>query len=353
MVSLRNRNAPLRHRVARVQYDGSRADEIKLCIIHPFRLPRTVKAHIDRKIEAYVPRHERTRVHKDAYFGGIDRALTPPLEAPVLVGPIFRKQRQRTFDQAQSPLFQLPAEIRVMIWRQAIGGYFIRIACDEGWDDGCGGAEKWWLFNLPLACRRIYHETIDLLYSTNILRLEDYSWTQDLNNWKVLPHRLECITAVILAGQRLYPPERKSELEFLNGRWEALQQFPKLQYLRIEIAFWRGGEKVFPHLDDLFDPFVRMTTPKHFHLIVSYRVTDVGEALKRKFRDTHCKLGLISVGYLRRPSPRMVTDPFRVWPLREKWIRDDPRPFGSEQCNMLEQRDWLETVSERLRNGQM
>lgn len=54
--------------------------------------------------------------------GTLSRRLTLPLENPQRIGIPGRRTTQKTFDQVDSPLFQLPYELRGEIWRYVLGG---------------------------------------------------------------------------------------------------------------------------------------------------------------------------------------------------------------------------------------
>lgn len=74
----------------------------------------------------------------------------------------FRKHRQKTYDQLQSPLFQLPFELRALIWKHAIGGLFVvvgnAVACQISTSGSANGARiphNEGFLHLLVTCRRM------------------------------------------------------------------------------------------------------------------------------------------------------------------------------------------------------
>lgn len=80
------------------------------------------------------------------------RTLTLPL-------PAKWSRKQITADQAESILFKLPFEVRLLIWKLAIGGMTLDLTPQAGhlYQDKPfppGWAPKYGLLSLPLTCRR-------------------------------------------------------------------------------------------------------------------------------------------------------------------------------------------------------
>jgi hypothetical protein len=106
--------------------------------------------------ELYHLRNWSSRLGKKA----IDRPLTPPLDNPKRTkqGLIGRGRKQQTFDQLQSVLFKLPAEIREMIWRHTVGGYHIILPNPkkQNFHPMTQTPIHTGKLALPLSCRRMY-----------------------------------------------------------------------------------------------------------------------------------------------------------------------------------------------------
>jgi hypothetical protein len=167
--------------------------------------------------------------------GTRSRSLTLPLESPQRVG--LRRAKQQTFEQDTCPLFQLPYEIRELIWRAAVGGHCIaqdyngtRIGDESDpwppWETPGGyrrGLRAWgWepkggrnFIGLLLTCRRMcafnpcfegtvmlivgsYSESIDLLYEKNLFYFRNPFTHWSFATWKVVPKRLQHVRVLVL-----------------------------------------------------------------------------------------------------------------------------------------------------------
>ncbi|KAI9932452.1 hypothetical protein ASPWEDRAFT_63515 [Aspergillus wentii DTO 134E9] len=142
------------------------------------------------------------------------------------------KQPRKTLDQSQSRLLSLPYEIRVMIWREAIGGLLLHLmrAPHKVASFRCSDEEEgkeyiqsghfhcmsyyqlrasyfsyWWeerntdakvnhanLLPLLQTCQFIYSETIDMIYQDNIFHLTNTDTLMNLSR-TILPHRFNQI----------------------------------------------------------------------------------------------------------------------------------------------------------------
>jgi hypothetical protein len=97
------------------------------------------------------------------------RSLTIPLPEPKRSILPFKKDRQKTSEQQQCPLFRLPLELRELIWKFAVGRLFVvmgSIASEPGpgvWtchrfplNFPCGwNTPSKGLLNLLLTCRKM------------------------------------------------------------------------------------------------------------------------------------------------------------------------------------------------------
>ena len=115
--------------------------------------------------------------------GSIDRPLTPPLEHPRRVGSLLKSKKQQTHLQAQCVIFALPPEIRMLVYKEVLGGYCAYPIDKQNWwylqkkmvdrnarhvawslsqpspklyDEKHGFIARPHLLALPLTCRRMY-----------------------------------------------------------------------------------------------------------------------------------------------------------------------------------------------------
>lgn len=147
------------------------------------------------------------------------RAISPPPPG----GPSTRSQIL-PFQAQSSLLTKLPAEVRQMIWKEALGGQVLHIVRKKKnkvrhkvrtrpvfiWDfkelDLYGEDRilaNWSLVSLLLTCRQVYNETIDILYMANTFHIE-HPWTFLFLYEIVLPHRWESIRKLELTWTFLH-----------------------------------------------------------------------------------------------------------------------------------------------------
>lgn len=191
----------------------------------------------------------------------------------------FRKSvSQQTSDQSQSILLAwLPAEVRQLIWAEVLGGHLLHIvrarkrllaiSCAENvgpnletrWH-GCWGhasdpismgttpgfylprskhpAEPAKLLPLVQTCRRIYKETISMLYADNIFDINHLDTIIYLQK-SVLPQRLDQMCALNLTWNFRYSTP-SSPAPYDIGTWretcDILASFTGLQELTIHLT---------------------------------------------------------------------------------------------------------------------
>ncbi|KIW03664.1 uncharacterized protein PV09_04986 [Verruconis gallopava] len=241
----------------------------------------SIKRHIQEFWQAHyiAPKEQAAPRENHVFFRGtINRPLTPPLERPRRVGSLLKPKRQQTHMQEQSILFSLPPELRVLIWKEVLSGYCAYPIDKQNWcflqrkmidrntrhiawslsqpspklfDEKNGFTAKTHLLALPLSCRRIYYETIDLLYSSNIFHFRSGSGLLGIEKqrvfvglswparpefaWRVLPQRFNHIRCMILQHEVYYSPIPS---QFLQGWFQlcrSLGDLPSLRALRIEL----------------------------------------------------------------------------------------------------------------------
>ncbi|PLN86920.1 hypothetical protein BDW42DRAFT_198379 [Aspergillus taichungensis] len=239
------------------------------------------------------------------------RALTPPLPPlPARFAGIFpfRKDRQireqaRDRDQHQSALFaKLPREVRILIYREVLApkdNPGLHVACadarllsrrcrDEaapvlGWWHTCwssyqkrdgttgrrsSGEGYYPEQNSPYAirmgllqsCRRIYTESIDILYSENVI---SFCQTRTVAEFQrtILPHRLHKVRSLHLAlpllllwfGGRFQCCKELSPLDipfYWEEAWQTIPKFTSLQSLRVSLRK-RASSESDPDIDGL------------------------------------------------------------------------------------------------------
>ncbi|MCJ1372319.1 hypothetical protein MMC20_003542 [Loxospora ochrophaea] len=208
------------------------------------------------------------------------RALTCPLpDESSRSWHLFKKSSpQRTLDQAQSALLaRLPTEIRRLIWFEVLGGHLLHIArrpkrllaigCPENFgpelqtgQHGCWGLMNMAYFGcrtpgiyhprsrhpakpanlLPLlqTCRKIYTETISMLYGDNIFDINHLDTLMYLQR-SVLPQRLNQIQVLNFTWYFVYPTVGSS-VPYNLATWreacDVLASFAGLQELMLHLT---------------------------------------------------------------------------------------------------------------------
>ncbi|KAF2437142.1 hypothetical protein EJ08DRAFT_655277 [Tothia fuscella] len=215
------------------------------------------------------------------------RSLTLPLISPQRIG--LRRAKQQTIGQEQCAFFQLPYEIREMIWRAAVGSHCIardvnglRIGDENDpwppWETPGGyrrGLRSWgWepkkgrhFLGLVLSCRRIYSETIDILYESNIFYFRNplSHWT--LSNWKILPKRLQYVSSLVLDETIGDPSIIKSNPRNWKQTCTFLASMPRLKalYFNVDTLYpmaWNSELE-----DKLFAPLTNLNIPELFVIV--------------------------------------------------------------------------------------
>ncbi|PKY00047.1 hypothetical protein P168DRAFT_285562 [Aspergillus campestris IBT 28561] len=252
-------------------------------------------------------RHKKLRLESDPAKplpAVRQRALTPPLPpAPAPRAGIFpfRKGRrtheqERDHDQKQSPFFaKLPREVRTLIYREVLApkdhpGLHVASAdarllsrrCRDdswavlGWRHPCwGGYHKKdgttgptcsgggykpeedspyaTRMGIIQSCRRIYAESIDILYSDNVI---DFRQTRTVSEFgrSILPHRLHRVrflhlalpldiywySDTIKACAAIWPLDMPF---FWEEAWETIPRFKSLQRLRVSLSYRKYGDE--------------------------------------------------------------------------------------------------------------
>lgn len=204
--------------------------------------------------------------------GTRSRSLTLPLESPQRVG--LRRTKQQTFEQEECPLFQLPYEIRDLIWKAALGGHCIaqdyngtRIGDESDpwppWETPGGyrrGLRAWgWepkggrnFIGLLLSCRRMfvspfglqirvftnsqrYSETINILYEENIFYFRNPFTNWSFLSWKVLSKRLQHVRILVLDETIGDPAILKSNPRNWKHTCSILTSMPRLKILYFNV----------------------------------------------------------------------------------------------------------------------
>ncbi|KAL2005626.1 hypothetical protein VTN00DRAFT_10119 [Thermoascus crustaceus] len=211
-----------------------------------------------------------------------ERSLTIPLpEGPqTIVVSKGEEQHQRTEKQLQSSFFaKLPPEIRTKIYTYALGGNTYKILKDDTARYVKWIAQGRLMLSLPRTCRRIYSETIDLLYSQNTFFFCDY----DTILWfasTILPHRLAVIRSleiewdcICFFDPRLQPPppyDRDTWFEV----WRTLQAMPGLRELNVRI--WNGPKMSAETEAEVFKPLTEIRGLEKFELELPWRYQGEG-----------------------------------------------------------------------------
>ncbi|KAJ9311343.1 hypothetical protein DTO271D3_8413 [Paecilomyces variotii] len=212
------------------------------------------------------------------------RSLSIPLiKEPLIPGNNKikkNKKKQSTSNKFQSSFFsKLPAEIRRKIYIEVLGGQVLNIFKDE-----TARYVKWIpqrkpLLALPMSCRRIYSETIDLLYSHNTFFFNDF----DTILWfvsTILPQRLAAIRTlhvewdcVCFWHARMRPPPPYDRDTWMRV-WRTIPSMTGLRELMVRI--WNG-----PRMDaatemDVFRPLTALKGLERFELELPWRYQGVG-----------------------------------------------------------------------------
>lgn len=190
------------------------------------------------------------------------RALSNPRSGePIHPWNPFSKSIQQTFDQTQSRLFQLPAEIRLQIWFEFLGNRLLHIPrgskkllaveCVEEWDPELDTGWHWcWgsthdpmtlrktpgfyrgpksphsskpanLLPLLQTCRMIYREAIPVLYQSNIF---------DINH----------VDTPIYLQQSL-PRKRLNQIRSLHFTWDFKDHIEWADDAPYDLGTWRDS----------------------------------------------------------------------------------------------------------------
>ncbi|XPS70202.1 hypothetical protein M3J09_002440 [Ascochyta lentis] len=198
------------------------------------------------------------------------RRLTLPLNPPVSVSAkakwFSKADRQRTYHQAQSPLMQLPAELRDQIWKYVIlGNNDGEMAIgwrSTGHSHGRASAftvsfdkprGEWGpgVLGMLCSCRVIYSETINLIYSLPTFSFR-YQNTETFLAFvgAILPHRRNLVRALDLRclGQGRVSDTTLQPLEHqMNPKWsyaristvKALSELPRPVMSELDADFVR------------------------------------------------------------------------------------------------------------------
>ncbi|KAL1849289.1 hypothetical protein Plec18170_007581 [Paecilomyces lecythidis] len=234
------------------------------------------------------------------------RSLSIPLIQEPLPGSSKskrnKKNKQWLSNQLQSSFFsKLPAEIRRKIYIEVIGGQVLNIFKDETARYVKWIPQKKTLLALPMTCRRIYSETIDLLYSHNTLFFNDF----DTILWfvsTILPQRLAAIRTlhvewdcVCFWHARMRPPPPYDRDTWMRV-WDTIPAMTGLRELMVRI--WNG-----PRMDaiterDVFKPLRAMTGLERFELELPWRYQGVeGEEEEEVHRDAPFKIRRVRRDY--------------------------------------------------------
>ncbi|KAL3451472.1 hypothetical protein BJX65DRAFT_304056 [Aspergillus insuetus] len=203
-------------------------------------------------------------------------------------------KRRRTYSQSQSPLFNLPPKLRLMIYaeiltfqlplmiehREAPGN---RLRSDRLYPKLVGRAlanlsqskskvyfnwlrksRGWPLCGLLACCRRVYSESIPILYQSNTLAFNNPLRILDLPR-SILPSRLQTIRSIQIEKTLHEPPrdgdiiEKRLEREALDIWRKAcavLAEMSGLQKLLVYFSnhdHYLGGVDIVPYLQPMAD----------------------------------------------------------------------------------------------------
>ncbi|MCJ1248983.1 hypothetical protein MMC30_006204 [Trapelia coarctata] len=170
-------------------------------------------------------------------------AQTPPVPLPPTIAPDY-------LEQTQSPLFStLPGELRMMIYRFALGGInhhlhrskrglrrleFATPALNalywpspNAQNVDCYNPQ---LLALLLTCRKIYAEASSLLYTTSSFSLHSPSIIFDLSR-TIPPHRFHTIVSLELFQIFYYAQQPTA--------WNVIATMKSLRVLRVFVYEWR------------------------------------------------------------------------------------------------------------------
>ncbi|KAF2735276.1 hypothetical protein EJ04DRAFT_511840 [Polyplosphaeria fusca] len=226
---------------------------------------------------------------------------------------------QRTIEQTgTSALFNLPYEVRDLIWTYAVGGHDIHIVRRRGrlgnvycaaehplppdFRDLCclsRDQEGYYLptawprdlkpLGLALTCRQIYSETIDKLYALNTFSFDRYGVLEDFFP-TLLPHRRDLVASVNFSWNfntgvpdprfssstrfcQLYQPNNNS-IEAWASCITILNALPGLRSLTVTPAFaaaataYRHSRYINPFLEVL-----NSSTAENLHVTIPWKVT--------------------------------------------------------------------------------
>lgn len=141
------------------------------------------------------------------------------------------------------------------------------------------------------ACRQVYSESIDLLYSTNYFSFKDIDCLRFLA-YTTLPHRFNLIRKIeitwplqwpiydpliqnlMLSEPALYPPHDEATWE---STWGIIAQMPKLKYIRVNLCHCHGFRE--PESETkMFKSMLQVKHVKDFEVTVSWPAQDLPEA---------------------------------------------------------------------------
>ncbi|KAH8679053.1 hypothetical protein BGZ60DRAFT_402431 [Tricladium varicosporioides] len=196
------------------------------------------------------------------------RTLTLPL-------PAKSSRKQMTSDQAQSILFKLPFEVRLVIWKFSIGGMTLRLTAQGGHlyqntPYPPGWVPKYGMLSLLLACRRSYSEAIDLLYSSNVLRFGLCRGLVHLD-WIFLPQRLQKISDIKIGWLFKRRLEVGSPMfKEWTSVWQGLIKFSGLRRLRVHLKISHDTDYWSQNEVEILEPLSHLTRPQVFELTLSW-----------------------------------------------------------------------------------
>ncbi|KAH8819033.1 hypothetical protein F5884DRAFT_743467 [Xylogone sp. PMI_703] len=231
----------------------------------------------------------------------------------------------------RASLLTLPAEVRKMIWKYALGGHTIHLAFEkknleypDRWKAYLIGRKclasdpttcsKYWggcnpiqlppygppilsppfidtgLLSLLMVCKQIYKEAIDILYSSNtfLMNASLEGWGLLLLPFALLPHRLNAIRSLRLHFDLYcHPPlpvpfvfdglSYKGPVDANNRQikwetiWRIVSEMEGLEDLEVELATLRDwGMLSREAADILLAPIKQVTRPKRFILILPF-----------------------------------------------------------------------------------
>ncbi|MCJ1394375.1 hypothetical protein MMC18_007253 [Xylographa bjoerkii] len=217
----------------------------------------------------------------------------PALRERSLTSPAIYGTEQQILDQVHSSLLQLPGEIRMMIYREVLGGKSVHIThfdrrlghikstqqggkeidVKEFWRQECIEYQYWdetsedmptaldeghhreslqqpsrGFTSLIKTCRKVYIEAINILYAQNDFYTRQADSIVHLSQ-TVLPHRLDLITSLHI--YRCFPsalyesPENRGQLAPYDEAtweetWRIIADMKGLRVLRVTLfEFWR------------------------------------------------------------------------------------------------------------------